>query len=656
MKSPLQYMCDGGGVLHRVFCDSVIKSVDDGSKMRYTLYIRRSTMIQQLGIMLFREREKMGEKQKSIAEGIISISDLCRVEHGEMEIDYFTLQALFERLGKSIDKLELAVSSSEYESIAFRSEIERSIAEWDYEQLTKQMSKYHTYIDRKRPIHRQYMAALRAMAWYVKEQNYALCLRGMEQALACTLSGDWRQRIRSGQRFCSQEIWIILAITYCRWKLGKSSGLSEQMEQLGNCILRYYTDAEEQVKVYPHCAWLLGQLYLEQNRIEEAYIICKKGKESLVENGSLSPMWGMLELEETCLEMMGRQEELIWCRKCQEAVAFLYEAAGAHLESNMMAAFMKSSFQGEFIITNELVRDLREAKGLSQEELCSGICAQETLSRIEQGKRSPNKKKLYQMLKRMGMERENYYGFIEADDYELYEKVRQFNRCFARGREADAAGLLDEIEKGVDMTRVINKQFIEAERVFQRLREGQISLEQTNQQLWELLCLTMPPVDSGKLFYRVPFRTEYMTWNKMAINRRRDDKVKDALYIYGKLMQCYKRSNVSMQYHAVPGMTFYINYTGFLEEDNELEEAEKVGREGLNHCLACCRGDIACDILSNMSLIYGKKGMPDVEEQYLRHGYCIGCLYGRYNLLDILQEAYQDKFHRNIDSVLQIVS
>ena len=81
----------------------------------------------------------------------------------------------------------------------------------------------------------------------------------------------------------------------------RSDGLSGQMEQLDRYILRCYTDAEEQVKVYPHCAWLLGQLYLEQDRVEEAYITCKKGKASLVENGSLSPLWEILELEETCL-------------------------------------------------------------------------------------------------------------------------------------------------------------------------------------------------------------------------------------------------------------------------------------------------------------------------------------------------------------------
>lgn len=613
-------------------------------------------MIQQLGIMLCKEREKMGEKQKNIAEGIISVSNLCKVERGEMEVDYFTLQALFERLGKSIDKLELAVSSSEYESIAYRAEIERSIAEWDYEQLTKRMSEYHQYNDEKRPIHKQYLAALHAMAWYVKEQDYASCLRGMEQALACTLSGDWRRRIWKGQRLCSQEIWIILAITYCRWKLGEISGLSGQMEQLGSYILHYYTDAEEQAKVYPHCAWLLGQLYLEQNMVEEAYIVCKRGKASLVENGSLSPMWEMLELEEACLEKMGRQEELIWCRKCQEAVAFLYEAAGVHLESNIMAAFMRSSFQGELIITNELVRDLREAKGLSQEELCAGICAQETLSRIEQGRRSPNKKKLYQLLKRMGMERENYYGFIEADDYEVYEKVRRFNRCFSLNKVEEGAKLLNEIEEAVDMTKIINRQFIAMEHISERFHRGELSEEQANQQYWEQLRLTMPPVDSGMLVYRVPFRTEYTIWNKIAVGMRREDEVEEALYIYDSLKQRYESSKVSMRYHAVPGFTLYINYTGFLEEHNDLERAEAIGKEGLNHCLACCRGDIAGDILANMSLVFGKEGMPDVEEKYLRHAYCLLCLYGRKSVSDILCEAYQDKFHENIDAVLHILS
>ena len=606
-------------------------------------------MIQELGVMLFKEREKMGEKQKRVADGIISISEMSKVESGGHEIDYFTLQALFERLGKSIDKLELAVSGEEYAAISYRAEIEHSIAEWDHEKLTELIAGYDTYNDNKRSIHKQYKAALWAMVCYMKKQDHASCLCGMEQALACTLRNDWRRALGAGQRLCNQEIRLIMVIAYCLWELGDTSGLSGNLEQLCSYILHHYTDTEEQVKVYPHCAWLLGQLYLRQDRVEEAYIICQKGKRSLVENGSLSPLWEILALEETCLEKMGRHSELKQCKKYQEALVFLYDAAGVHMESNMMAAFMRSSFQGEFVITNELIRDLREAGGLSQEKLCADICAQETLSRIEKGKRSPNKKNLYQMLKRMGMEREKYYGYIEADDYELYEKVREYNRSFPKDRWEKAMKLLDEIESKLDMTKSVNRQFIGTGRISARTEGGELTREQANEQLWELLHLTMPPADSGTMIYRVPFRMEYTIWNHMAINFRKDGKVKEAIAIYEALMQSYRKSKVLMQHHAVPGLTLYLNYAGFLEVADDLEKAKEVGREGLRHSLVCCRGDMAGDILANLSLVYGKQGLPDVEEMYLRYGYHLLCLFARDKVTAILQKAYWDKFYRNIN-------
>ena len=102
----------------------------------------------------------------------------------------------------------------------------------------------------------------------------------------------------------------MLVIAYCQWKLGDTGGLDEDLEQLGGYILRYYTDTEEQVKVYPHWAWLLGQLYLEQNRFEEAYAICRRGMSSLIETGSLNPMREVLELEEVCLNRLGKEVEL----------------------------------------------------------------------------------------------------------------------------------------------------------------------------------------------------------------------------------------------------------------------------------------------------------------------------------------------------------
>ena len=209
--------------------------------------------------------------------------------------------------------------------------------------------------------------------------------------------------------------------------------------------------------------------------------------------------------------------------------------------------------------------------------------------------------------------------------------------------------LLDEIERGLDMTKAVNRQFIGMERISEQIVKGELSREQANRQLRELLHLTMPPLDTDMMIYRVPFRTEYMIWNKITINLRKDGNVKDAIDIYEGLMKRYKKSEVVMRHHAIPGMSLYINYTGFLEVYNGLEKAEAIGEEGLHHCLNCCRGDIVGDILANLSLVYGKQGLPDVEEEYLKYGYYLVCLYDRGNMIDILQKAYQNKFRKEID-------
>lgn len=591
----------------------------------------------------------MGETQKNIAEGIISISELSRVERGEREIDYFTLQALFERLGKSIDKFEIAMSVNEYDAISYRVQIEQSIEKWDAGKLSEQLADYYTYNDEKRPIHRQYAAMLQAILSYMKDKDYVSCMHGMERAIACTLEGPWIQLVRRGQRFCNQEIRIILMYVYCLWKQGNTDGLTGQLEELCRHILLYNTDMEEQVKIYPHCTWLLGQLYLSQDKVAEAYAACQKGMDSLRENGSLNPLRQMLELMGACLEKMGKQTELELCRKYHKTFLFLYEAAEAELEPDMMVALMKSSFQGEFVITNELLKDLRKANGISQETLCADICSQETLSRIEQGKRSPNKKKLYQMLKRLGMERENYYGFVRTDEYSLYEKVRQYNRSSPRNNYEEAGLLLDEIEGGLDMTIPLNRQFIGMGRINLQTGKGELSKEQANRKLWELLSLTMPPTDAGRLVYRQPFRTEYILWNCIGINLRMDNRITEALHIYKELTECYKRSRVLMQHHAVSILTLYLNYAGFLEENNELDKAEAIAREGLLQMIKCCRGDSAGYVLANLSLVYGKRGMPEREEAYLRNGYCIGRFYNKKDAMEKVRTAYKEKFHREID-------
>lgn len=102
-----------------------------------------------------------------------------------------------------------------------------------------------------------------------------------------------------------------------------------------------------------------------------------------------------------------------------------------------------------------------------------------------------------------------------------------------------AMKLLDEIEAKLDMTKSVNRQFIGTGYITSQTAKGELTREQANEQPRELLHLTMPPVASGTMIYRVPFRMEYAIWNHMAINFRKAQKVEEALIIYEALMQRY---------------------------------------------------------------------------------------------------------------------
>ena len=55
----------------------------------------------------------------------------------------------------------------------------------------------------------------------------------------------------------------------------------------------------------------------------------------------------------------------------------------------------------EYIKAGQMIRELRKRKGLSQEQLCEGLCEPPTMSKIEKGHQYPNKKLLDALLVRL---------------------------------------------------------------------------------------------------------------------------------------------------------------------------------------------------------------------------------------------------------------
>ena len=61
--------------------------------------------MQGIGQLLWKLREKEGIRQKQLCMGISSLSKYARIEADQQEIDFFLIDRIMGRLGKSVERL-----------------------------------------------------------------------------------------------------------------------------------------------------------------------------------------------------------------------------------------------------------------------------------------------------------------------------------------------------------------------------------------------------------------------------------------------------------------------------------------------------------------------------------------------------------------------
>ena len=384
-----------------------------------------------IGEIIYTLRKAAGISQKELAEGLLSIAELSRVENEERDEDKFILEALLQRLGKSADHFEVYASAEEYQLLLLRKLIMKNLLDKKLQLAAVLLMKYQESPLAKRKLHEQYYHQMRAVNYFLSDGDKEDCIQNLQQALAFTVpETKWKQEKWEEIHLCTQEIQLFLMLG-CMWidneELKKASKV---LKKIWKYIDRNVTDEAERAKLLPKCAWLRGEIYYKQGKIEKSYEICDKGKECLAKNGNLIVMDKLLGLEERCLGELGREKEREIIQKQLSAVDDLYSLADFRLPKERILCLLLTSEHSETLISNEVVREIRISCGLSQEELCEDICSRETLSRIENSKQSPKRGKLQAILKRLGEERGRYYASVDTEVSVLHEKVRLYKRSW----------------------------------------------------------------------------------------------------------------------------------------------------------------------------------------------------------------------------------
>ena len=245
---------------------------------------------------------------------------------------------------------------------------------------------------------------------------------------------------------------------------------------------------------------------------------------------------------------------------------------------------MKERFLGE------IIKQRRQELGITQAELCEGICEPPTLSRIENKKQTPTRNVLNALLQRLGISDDRFYAALTAEEITIKQLSSEINRNIIRYERAlpeeedDIRGkilsLLKDFEEIVEEDDTYSKQFIIGSDVIIGGPHGDYTAQQKLDKLVEAIKLTHPSFDMNELEEGLYSYDEVKLINQIANIYSETDERQKSIAIRKALLD-----NIDRRFDDLPSPLLYksmitYGYARDLLIINEYEKTRQIAEEG----------------------------------------------------------------------------
>ena len=375
-----------------------------------------------------RTEEKVSLDQ--LAMGLMSASQLVKIENGERPINKNIRDRLLERLGIAKELYENLLDLCDFE-------------EWDYK--------------------KKILSAI---------QN-----KKIEDAYR--LLKEYKAHLRENDRINHQ---FILAM----WgEVLKQEGASK--EKIAECyrkaVILTIPDAE---KVW----WEKRPLsVLEMNLLLETQTenlkICEKAIDKLRDAGRTYYLIELLEIEIQILETMPEDAvtehlekngtDRINAKELMSMIKNLY----AEYE---VPAYMQDCtyfYQQKWIFSmKDVLRTRREMFGLTQEQLCEGICSVKSLRRAEKGQTDMQRETLKKLLNRLGLSGQMQWSRLITSDREVIRMAEELADYINDRKFSVASKQLESLKSRIDLDIPQNKQYFLEKQALLEFEQGKVTREE----------------------------------------------------------------------------------------------------------------------------------------------------------------------------------
>jgi len=604
-------------------------------------------------------RTRNNISQGRLSKGLCSIATLSRIELGERVPDKFLMDALFQRLGKSPDKFEVLLAEKDYLLYEQRKEIEKALFYKDYALAEKLLLEYQDKKECKGNLHEQFVLKVSGILYYEDRNDIDQALEKFLSALKCTLP-NWKYGELRGQLLSLEEIDLFLLISMSYAKKNKTYDVIVRLKELIEYIDNGYTDEEEKVKVYPKAAYLLVKFYIERGNYLSAEDLCEKAIDILTSNGVIV---GLADLLLLYVEILNKNGKDVKEKKISLQLASLlkvYDEYDIKLLFLSDTAIIVKNIQNDIYLMGELIKANRVKVKISQENLSSDICAAESLSRIESGKRAPRNKNYEAIAERLGIAKDIYNSTIEAETYDILETKRDIDRLLFGHQIENAWASYMRLKKLLTAKTNENKQYLSYLEGILHYQAKKIGIKTALNKMEKALGYTLKNYKDKAVYNCILSRQEAFILNQIAILTFDMGQKKQAIDILLSVSQSYENSKIDLKYHSVQYLLILQNLSMYLEEDDQLEEAIQICDKAIKLALKCAKGNFLSRFITNKAFTLERIDMENQTELYektcrlyYQQAYSLSELMKDPSTHSIVGEYYKLKYNEPADSHLE---
>ena len=431
-----------------------------------------------------RTEEKVSLDQ--LAMGLMSASQLVKIENGERPINKNIRDRLLERLGIAKELYENLLDLCDFEEWDYKKKILSAIQNKKIEDAYRLLKEYKAHLRENDRINHQFILAMCGEVLKqegASKEKIAECYR---KAVILTIPDAekvwWEKRPLS-----VLEMNLLLeTLVY-----GNETDDLYKYRLLMDYVDMGYYDEIMKAKIYPKIVYyylkkqILFKEYWNVETQTENLKICEKAIDKLRDAGRTYYLVELLEIEMQISEIMlddtfpedfeKNEADKINAKELLSVIKNLY----AEYE---VPAYMQDCtyfYQQKWIFSmKDVLRIRREMLGLTQEQLCEGICSVKSLRRAEKGQTDMQRETLKKLLNRLGLSGQMQWSRLITSDREVIRMAEELADYINDRKFSVASKQLESLKSRIDLDIPQNKQYFLEKQALLAFEQGKVKKEE----------------------------------------------------------------------------------------------------------------------------------------------------------------------------------